>query len=551
MRALMSSASLRGNALSRRRGGAPRGAAGKIGVFGLVAFVIWAMLYFFYQIFSMMHDVLFAIDLGWLYFALGAVIVFSLCVVTNIFNAQAQIFDARDNELLLSMPIRPSAILTARILSLLAMEYAFEILVAAPAFYLWLSGGHASAVGVMCFVAGFVLLPLPALAVSCLLAWILSLLTSRFARKNITQLIISLAFLVVYFKFATSLQSFAANLVQSGAALAAAFRRALPPLYFYGSSVADGDPLRALLFALCAVLPFVLTVALLSANFIKSATTKVGIKKRQYREKAARQSSVFGALLRREAARYLSNAMFILNMSLGSIFTLVAAVALVVQRSAVVAQLLSIAAQLDIITTISEVPVLARLGAALYSPALAVCLALMMMASMCCASAALVSLEGGTLWILRSVPVPARDVLLSKAGFHMVLVAPPVLIASVLASVSLFGGDISSVALAIILPQLFILLTALGGLALNLKMPRFDWLNELQPVKQGAPIILTSLGAMALILGAALLYLLVAGQYMSPTSFGWLMAAALAALDILLYRWMVTFGARRFDSLAA
>ena len=49
------------------------------------------------------------------------------------FTAKAQLFEARDNELLLSMPIKPSAILASRMVSLLLLNLGFELLVAIPA----------------------------------------------------------------------------------------------------------------------------------------------------------------------------------------------------------------------------------------------------------------------------------------------------------------------------------------------------------------------------------------------------------------------------------
>jgi ABC-2 type transport system permease protein len=44
-------------------------------------------------------------ELEWFYFALAGIISFALSFVGSVFATQTQIYDARDNELLLSMPV--------------------------------------------------------------------------------------------------------------------------------------------------------------------------------------------------------------------------------------------------------------------------------------------------------------------------------------------------------------------------------------------------------------------------------------------------------------
>jgi ABC-2 type transport system permease protein len=529
----------------------PGSALRKAGIAVAVIYLAAAEGVFFYNIFAALRDVIFMVGAGWLYFAINAFLVLSLCVVTCIFAAQSQVFDARDNGLLLSMPIRPSAILAARILTLLVPEYFFEAMVSVPALIVWVSGGYASAAGIAFFAAGFVLLPLLALAVSCLLAWLLTLLTSRLNNKTPVSVVVSLVFCAAYFWVAANARGYVSGLLENGGAGAAALGRAFPPLYFYGESIASGSFAGAALFALCAVAPFALCIALLSANFIKTVTSKRGAKKREYRERAPKASPVLAALVRREFSRYLSNAMFILNMSLGGLFALAGGVAFAVRRDAAAGLLESLAARLELLSAVAEIPAARGFQSLLSSPGLLLSFALLLVSSTSCASAALISLEGKTLWILRGAPVRARDVLLSKVCFHMLISALPVAAASLLGAFALFPKDARAAALAVTLPFLFTLLTALAGLHLNLLMPRFDWINELWPLKHGIPVLLVTLGSLAVLAGAALIYILLLWRHMGAMAFGWAFAGALAAADALLCARLVSGGARRFDAFEA
>jgi ABC-2 type transport system permease protein len=66
-----------------------------------------------------------------------AVTNFAMMFIGSIFAAKAQLYEAKDNELLLSMPIPPSAILASRMLTLLLINLAFDLMIAVPAGIAW------------------------------------------------------------------------------------------------------------------------------------------------------------------------------------------------------------------------------------------------------------------------------------------------------------------------------------------------------------------------------------------------------------------------------
>ena len=91
----------------------------------LALYVIGSLMGLFGVMFYGINKPLFSMGFGWLYFSIMGLAVFIFCFVGSVFAAQAQLFNAKDNELLLSLPIRPSAILTGRLASLLLLEYLF------------------------------------------------------------------------------------------------------------------------------------------------------------------------------------------------------------------------------------------------------------------------------------------------------------------------------------------------------------------------------------------------------------------------------------------
>ena len=62
----------------------------------------------------------------WLYFGIMAILVVLLCFVGSVFVTQQEIYGAKDNELLLAMPIKTIDILLSRVFVLLIVNYLYE-----------------------------------------------------------------------------------------------------------------------------------------------------------------------------------------------------------------------------------------------------------------------------------------------------------------------------------------------------------------------------------------------------------------------------------------
>ena len=94
----------------------------------------------------------------------------------------------------------------------------------------------------------------------------------------------------------------------------------------------------------------------------------------------------------------------------------------------------------------------------------------------------------------------------------------------------------------------FALVTADIGLAENLRHPNLTWINEMQPVKQGAAVMLTMLILMGMLIVPTLLYVIVLPDA-DARIFLTVLAAVFFGLDRLLLRWLRTRGAERFENL--
>lgn len=165
----------------------------------LLAFVGVVFAFMFYNMFSMMAPMLATSGFSWLYFLYVMGASFVISTIGCIFLSLSQLYEAKDNELLLSMPIPPRSILFCRMLPLYAQNLLFCALVQVPAFAAYATNASVSASLVVSQIVILLLVPLLSLSVSCILGWLIAFVTSRTRHKNVVTIVFSLVFFALYF----------------------------------------------------------------------------------------------------------------------------------------------------------------------------------------------------------------------------------------------------------------------------------------------------------------------------------------------------------------
>lgn len=465
---------------------------------------------------SIFHQLLFAFSpagLTWLYFATASIMAFVLSLLGSVYMAQQSLFEAKDNDLLLSLPIPTRMILSARMIALYLTALLFELVVLLPAFVVFLIWGQASAIGVLLFLLASLLMPLLVLALSCLLGWGLALLTARMKHKNLIIIVLSLVFLAAYFYGYSKLMSAMGNLVNMGTEVAMAVQTTLFPAYHFGLA-SLGSLTSFLLFAVCALLPFGLVFWLLSSNYTKVITTKYTGKKAVYKGGGLKAGGQQAALVKKELRRLYTSPMYLLNTSIGLAMMLALPVVYVIYRD-------------------SLLPVLDLLGVPDAAGVLAVA-AICTLLGMTFISAPSVSLEGNKLWILQTLPVKPLNAFLAKVQAH-VLVSMAAATVTALAFAVLLKTNLMMTLLLFILPFAFALFTGYLGLHLNLRFPKMRWRNEVEPVKQSMSSFLAMTLGVFLVPSLAALYGYFLIDYIEMSTYLLICACLLYLLSWLMH----------------
>lgn len=469
---------------------------------------------------------------GWFYFAFAGIMSFVICFIGSVFSTQAQLFEAKDNEMLLSMPIQPSAILISRMVFLVLMNYVYEAFIMLPAFIVyWVTAPDAISIGVVAaFVICFAVLPMLSLSFSSLFGWLLSMITSRMRRKNLFITISSFLFLGLYFSVYFKIEGYMEELINNGSEFANAVKNAVFPAYYFGKAISGGSFADTSLFVVFCVVPFVLLCILISMFFAKIVTSSGEFKKPVKTNFKYKKSSPAIAILRKELMRFLTSPMYIMNAGMGAIFSVVFAVIVAINGQSV---------------SVALSVVFANLGGSV--PEL-LCVSLCLLMSFCFISCPSVSLEAKTLWIIKSIPVRSKDILLSKVFMHIVVAAPFSVIASMICVLSVDMTLLQAI-LLVAAPLSVTVFEAFFGVVVNLYFPKFDWTSETVVIKQSAASAITMFGTLGIVGIPSLLYTELLANVISAGVYFAFFVAGFVMLSCLLYKYVCGKGAARFDLL--
>ena len=257
---------------------------------------------------------------GWetLYFLVLELLALLVSVLAGALSSYNRLFQAKDNDLLLALPIPPWMIFAARLCGLYEMSLFYLLLVWVPAEAAYARfaphplGGILSAVPMALLLAG------AASVLAALLGWAVALLVAKAGRhKALFTVAASLGFLALYFL----------GYQKSGALLNALLSSALwgggeglPQggwLLLGRAACGDIPALLGLLISLaavCAVLG-----KLLSGPYLRLMTTRTGGAASKMKAAPSRRISVRRALLRRELLHLAGSPTYLLNCAMGSL----------------------------------------------------------------------------------------------------------------------------------------------------------------------------------------------------------------------------------------
>ena len=462
---------------------------------------------------------LFEADCGWLYYAITSIAAVLFGTLGSVFSTYSGMYLAKDNDLLLSLPVPTHVIISARLFGVYLTGLMYSAIISLPAAAVYFATAEFTALSFLGGIANVFFVSVFVLILSCGLGYVVARISVKLKNKSYMTVIIALVAIAAYYFVYYKISGWTNELIVNAAYFGADVKEKAYFIYMIGI-VGQGHPLALLVSAVAHAALLYLTVFIVSRSFLRVASAVGTVLDVKSRKAKVKKRSPLTALVAKEAKRFTSSPTFMLNSGFGLLFVAAIAVGVFFVKDVL----------LEIERSVSEFMPFGGLGAAIATIALCLC------ASTCIIVTPSVSLEGKSIWVLKSLPVEAKDVLKAKILFQILVVSPVLFVASVCASACL-ASDLTTALAVIVLPQAVFVFMTLVELILGVKMANLNWTNEVVPIKQNFNVLIAMLVGFALCPVIALPYLFLY-PIMSVGAYALTAAAVVSFCSFFLYRYI-------------
>ena len=463
-----------------------------------------------------------------------------LTVMEGIYKSGDLLFNCRDNDMLLSMPIKKSTIVFVRILKFYIFEVLYNAIFLIPAILAYAMNAEVGASYVLVSAIMILLLPAIPIAISCVVGMVTTAISARFRQKSALQVVLSLLSLVLILGLVLAINT--ASGFSDGSTLVTIGNKTAELYYPAGAFTrlaTHFNWLELVQFILINLAVLTVTVYVIG-RFYFQIVTRLNIVKRK--EKAGNTKYVFvrrtqtRAMVRKEMVKYFSTPVLLTNTAFGLVLFVIGVIALCLKYDDIAASLVNEAFPLTLTEIQSYMP--------------SVTFAMVSFTSlMTFITTTMISLEGGAFNLLKSMPISGLKVIMTKVLAAMLLITPVTALGSLVMAMR-FGFGILELLLVLVGVVAIPLVTESIGILIDLKYARFHADSETEVVKQSPGVMISSfLGLGMTVVSISLLFAAVwlAGQLAGLA----IMDGVFIAIFSMLYLTIATRGEQKYQKLTA
>lgn len=418
-----------------------------------------------------------------------------IIAISSISKTNSYLFASKDFDMLMALPIKTKTIFLSKVINLLAVNYVMFMYFYIPSVIAYAIFNTTNFLFWLFAIIGFFIIPLPIIAVfgfiSCQIG---KIKISQNAKKVLSIILyLCLTIAIVFLAMQTT------NGTDDEKVFFENMYNSLKNGNYLGYLLALGIRGETTNFvAICSgsLIIFLLFFYYTSKNYLlvnsnqKSNLNKQ--KKYEYKDSISRgKSSVKLALLRKEIYGYFNIPIYVVNTIIGPILSLVFTYFLISQSKAEYLKIGEKYIEMQMIL-----------------PPLVILL-MVFSISLSSTTSSSISLEGKRLWILKTLPVKESDVFNAKVLVNLLITIPFIIINNIIFLLMKdFYLNVFQIVSSFILPILIVLIISKVGLYINILLPKLEYEQPAQVVKQSLSVLVTMLVATLLvliILGSALI----------------------------------------------
>lgn len=450
-----------------------------IGIAIAIVYALVAMFVSFFFLFDEMAKMLEPMNMLSLLIGFAFTYASGFAVLYVLFRADSFLFHFKDYEIIAPLPVKPMELVLVKVILMMTGLYIMVFLMTSPILAVYFLYTGFDLLKLAIFLIGILFVPLLPTIFFSLAALLLHRVSGFFKNRKLASIFLLTAFTVALIVLSTAMSLSGENFLIGQTNVIEWINRHYPVSDWFVQAVDQADLLKLGGVILLSGVPFALFVLSLPKPVIRLNQTAAVSKPQTYEAAVYESRGVFSSLVRKEWQKFFSVPMYAMNSGIGIVMLLLASIAALIFQNDVT-QFLVLP---GIPAGSSEI---AAIGFSMF------CIAMVY------TPAVSLSLEGKNFWIVKSLPIEPKMVMKAKIVFNLLLQIPAGIFGAAMLSIAFKVPFVSAMAIVLLIAS-FALLTSSSFALINLYLPKFDWMNEIEVVKQSLAAIVAIFGSFGLI----------------------------------------------------
>ncbi len=162
-------------------------------------------------------------------------------IVTSLYKTSSYLFQAKDLDLLTSLPIKESTVLASKILMLVGANYLFSSICMIIPAVVYFFNSDVSITYFPYLILLFLALPLLPIVASSIIFMFIGQISSRIKYKNLVLIIGSIILMLLYTLLMTRLNSMSVEMLKNSVSILETIRKIYPPIYYFVDALKTGS----------------------------------------------------------------------------------------------------------------------------------------------------------------------------------------------------------------------------------------------------------------------------------------------------------------------
>ena len=417
-----------------------------------------------------------------------------ITLIEGIYKSGNLLFNCKDDNMLLSFPIKKSTVLFIRIFKFYIFELLYNSVFLLPSMIVYAVYVKPEAIYYTISFISLLIFPIVPILISCIIGTIITFFASKFKGKNYIQTIITIAFLIGVMFVSYNSDSILANLAKNAANINDFITKLYYPAGAYIELITKYNTIKLLEFILIHIGLFVITILLISRIYFNINSSMKSVKSKKSTGKYKIKSMTpMRALIKKEFSRFINSPVFVSNAGLGLVLFIIGCIFLTFKYDSTIESIANSNPMMNLDAFKNSLPII-FIGF--------ICVTSFMTSI----TSSMISLEGKSFSILKSLPIRPYNIIKSKVLTALIIMLPCMLVGDIIIFIK-FKFDFLNIVLTLIASVLFPLISATIGIIVNLKYPRMDAKNDTEVVKQSlSSTVSVFIGMILIAVTVALLY---------------------------------------------